>query len=228
MGQYAAWFQALFLQPPKCLGVQLKPYCYAHYEVLRKFRSPYLMQDGEGNPAPTTRKDLLFAVWVCSRTYEQLQSQLFGHRDSISMLFLNWRTRRKEFEIGDAQMHVYMEDYKKTPKPLTQVSEGQTPKTFAAPISFHVTRHLREHEGFTNSEAWNFPMGLGRCYLLTWREAEGLQELESEQMEVTAEWDKRRVASMYAELEEKIKDMPPVEADRIRQVARAKWGVPRG
>ena len=228
MGQYAAWFQALFLQPPKCLGIQLKPYCYAHYELLRQFKSPYLMQDGEGNPASTTRKDLLFAVWVCSRTYEQLQTQLFAHRDSISMLFLNWRTRRKEFEIGDAQMRVYMEDYKNTPKELRQVAEGQIPKTFAAPTSFHVTHHLREHEGFTNSQAWNFPMGLGRCYLLAWREHEGLTELESEAMEATAELDKRRVAAMYAELEEKLQGVASDEAERARAYAREKWGVPRG
>jgi hypothetical protein len=71
-------------------------------------------------------------------------------------------------------------------------------------------------------------MGLGRCYLLAWREHEGLTELESEAMEATAEWDKLRVQMMWNELEEKIKDLSPVDADKIRQVAREKWGVPRG
>ena len=178
---YPAWAQSIFLQPPRCLGVQLRPYSWAHYECLKRFYNPYLLTDAE-----TSRKDLLMAVWICSRTWEQLQSQLFGARDSRSMLFLNWRTRRKGFEIGDAQMRVYMADYQFIPDAWE--GKGNSDKTaMGAAQSFIFTAFLMEHCHFTESQAWNCPIGRSKCYRLTWLENQGKVFIKSAQSEIEHE-----------------------------------------
>ena len=220
MDGYGAWFQALFLRDPKCLGVQLKPYSYAHWEVLRKFHSPYLYQQANGDPAPTTRRDLLFAVWVCSRTFKQLQRELFDWR---SKLLLNWRTLGRDFAFNDSQMRVYLDDFRRVPRSL-KMQHKEPPQPCAAPVSFHITRHLREHEGFTLAESWDCPIGLGRCLFMAWQEAQGEAKLVSEEMEKTEEQDKQRLQLMFAELEKHLTGMPKEQAESLRIAAAQAWG----
>jgi len=227
MGAYRAWFQALFLLPHKCMGVQLRPYSFAHYEFLKLRSSPYLMQCQNGDPATTTRKDLLEAVWICSRTYRELKQALHNHTVGKSGLLMNWRTWRQDFAIGDAQMRTHIEDHKFLPGILKRERKENdgVPKLLSAPVSFCVTGFLRQHEGLTFDESWDFPIGLGRSLMLCWQENQGLVDLESEDDEITAALDKQRTAAKWEELETLLTSKTSEEAERIRAIAIARWGT---
>jgi hypothetical protein len=175
---YPAWSQSIFVQPPTCMGVQLKPFSWAHYECLKRFYSPYLLSG-----VKTGRPDLLRAVWICQRTWEELQRDLFHLRDVRSMLRENWRTRRQDFVHGDAQFRQYVTDYQFVPATWNEET-GEMKKTMGTPLSQIMAGFLMEFRHFTESQAWNCPIARSICYRLQWLEDRGLVEINSERSEI--------------------------------------------
>jgi len=174
---YLAWSQSIFCQPRMCLGIQLQPYSWAHYECLKTFNNPYLLTDWK-----TQRPDLLQAAWICSRTWEQLRRDMFKMRDLRAMTRETWRARREGFALGDAQMRQYMEDYQFTPDAWEGKGDGVKVQMGSA-ASFIFVLFLMEHCHFTESQAWNCPIARSICYRMTWLENQGLIEMKSERSE---------------------------------------------
>lgn len=63
-------FEAALPQPYRVLGIKLKPFCLGHYLLLRRHGCAFVADE----QARATREDLIFAVLVCSQSFDEFQS----------------------------------------------------------------------------------------------------------------------------------------------------------
>lgn len=171
------WFKALFLDAPMIFGKRLLPFSLAHHFILRSFKNAYVCggipDDG----------DLLSAIHICSRTWEQNQKTVSGKDSTLVLRAWAWTCNR----IGTATAHesflTYLHDYQDVPDhaeiiDVPEIHEGETivelkPCKVIAPNEYHLVHALMTKYGMTESEAWNLPINRAQCYYDTDKEACG-------------------------------------------------------
>jgi len=165
------FFQAAYCQPPRVLGVQLRPFSLGHLLLLEGLGNPFVAW-GTGS-----RAELFAAVLVCSHTMAENGRVLFGGRLPLWRLIW-WALRWPERRIGperDAFVR-YLADYTATPEHWESESDG---KGFRAPWQYHFVLVLCREFGMGWAEAWNAPVALARCCYDTWAETQGDKSLIS-------------------------------------------------
>ena len=197
------WFQALMLTSPRMCGRALRPFSIAHRYILRALGNPYAYTD-----VPATVSDLLNAVAVCSRTWEQNRAALFGGRPWAQDSAWDWYWRQRlarSFETADASMRQYMADYCAVP-----AHDNGTAKDakIGAPVEFHLVRVLMSAFGMSEAKAWNMPWNRAVCYLDARAEAESndthiLSPVEEHAYDLieqaSKETDKAKAEELYAQ-----------------------------
>lgn len=167
----SAFFQAAFCQPPRVLGVQLRPLSLGHILLLEGLGNAFILR------RTGTRAELFAAVLVCSRTMAENGRVLFGGRLPMWRLVW-WAIRWPEHRIGperDAFVR-YLQDFTTVPEHWESDSDG---KGFRAPWQYHFVMVLSQHFGMSWDEAWNAPVALARCCYDTWAESQGDKSLIS-------------------------------------------------
>lgn len=165
------FFQAAYCQPPKVLGVQLRPLSLAHVLLLEGIGNSFLRRH------TGTRADLFSAVLVCSRTMEENGRVLFGGKLPLWRLIW-WAIRWPESKIGVERdtFCQYLADYTNCPEHWESESDG---KGFRAPCQYHFAMIMAREFGMTWDQAWNAPVSLARCCYDTWAETQGDKSLLS-------------------------------------------------
>jgi hypothetical protein len=164
----AAHLEAAFPERYQILGLTLKPFCIGHFLILENCGSPFVTPIDR----PVTENDLILAVAVCSRSYEEAREitspqlafkilkpwmrtiypRLFFFRKKI-----NWFFR---FRLFDEYISAAIQS------PLFWTEEGSDRESLGA----HFTEHLLVSLmglGFTYSEAMNLPLKQARRLFLT-------------------------------------------------------------
>lgn len=164
------WFQALMLTSPRICGRALLPFSIAHRYILRALGNPYAYSD-----TPATAGDLLNAVAICSRTWEQNRALLFGGQPWRAALAWEWywmQRLSRSFDTADASFRQYLADYCTVP---AHDNGNAKDAKIGAPIEFHLVRVLMSAFGMSESEAWNAPWNRAVCYLDARAEAESTE-----------------------------------------------------
>lgn len=171
------WLNALLCTPPMICGVQLLPLSLFHERLLLALGNPYAFAGQAAKP-----EDLLHALQVCSRTWEEnrewvrTQSHaLLGDRSAIKSVLGKeanktkwekaWTSGRLDFSTADASFREYLDAYRYAAKRTALVpKEGETVRELACPEDWLIVGVLMEHRGYTESQAWNCPVNVARCH----------------------------------------------------------------
>lgn len=161
------FFKASFIRPPKICNRQLQPFSLCHEYFLSYIGNPYLVG------GKVTTDDLLSAILVCSKTYNELKTHLYYPVSFLNRLwFLRWKYRN--LDIAHESFKTYMDDYFDTPDHFRKMSDDvEIPDRYKAPWEYHAVRVLCEVYNMTVDEAWNTSINLARCYYDTWAESNG-------------------------------------------------------
>lgn len=196
----SAYYRSAIPEPRTVLGLPLRPFCLGHLIILTRFESPILL-----DPATAISSDLLFAVFVCSRSYEdclealssgevfawvadwsrQLTRPTFlqkiGLRPASS---IDWAAKFKSFAeyVAEASKH-----------PTFSVEDNGRIRSLAQPLPAIVRTTLLAKTSLSDKEILNRPWGLALTEYLTIRAMEGVIQLtDSDAIEAA-----RRAAEEY-------------------------------
>lgn len=176
------WIQALFAAAPRIAGVRLRPYSLAHNFTLRSLDNS-LLADG----VPDKAEDLATALVVCSRSFAQIQADLFGGAQTVGQLAsaIKWK-RRYSLATACASFRQYRDNFCACPDHWNEQG-AKAGRNIAAPWEWHVVRVLCSQYGRTWDQAWDTPCGQGRCCFDVWAESKGDSTLVSEHEEQAIE-----------------------------------------
>jgi hypothetical protein len=165
-----AFFQALCCQPVAVFGRRLRPFSLSHSFIL----------DGMENHWPRygagSRSALMHAVWVCSHDHATNMVQVL--RPPLFRMFVGaLMARRFDYVCEQRAFVQYMADYMEVPDHW--YSDTGTSKGFRAPWQFHFVMTLTQHCGMTETQAWDTPVALARCWYDVWAEKQGDDSLVS-------------------------------------------------
>ena len=150
------WHKAALVEPPRILGVRLRPFSCWHALCLDAFDSPYI-QGGE----PTTGT-LLLALMVCvDRRRDRLRSLKLFNASPVRRWL--WAARCLMFNEQAAQVafEQYVSEF--TDSPAVWAPKGGKSSKASVPYSVVVTiaGHL---SSIDLDQAWDMPMGEALCY----------------------------------------------------------------
>lgn len=190
------WFQAALLTPPRICGLQLLPFSVAHHYILTTAASPYMV----GGAAPTV-PDLLYALQVCSRTWEANALFLTGRQGVWKAI--RWAARQQalsrrgriNFTTASASLSTYIADY--TALPVLKEPAKESEVEILAPEEWHLVAGLtRLHFGL--SAAWNCAYSTAVCLIDTEIEARGVDLLKSEYDQRLGQYEQAAQAAFAA------------------------------
>ncbi len=165
---------AFYLPTPTVLGRKLKPLCLAHVHLLMAAESPYALG------GDTRLEHLVFAVAVCSRTWEECLAWL--PNEGLTRECEEWGKSAiaKCDLIAAGQLFAdYMEQHSIAPR-RWQSRPGRNGGGYKHPWPLIVATALLHRVG--ESRAWNMPIPLALSYWSAILEIEhGDESLESEQ-----------------------------------------------
>jgi len=171
------WFKSLFLDAPVIFGKRLLPFSLAHHFILRVFKNAYVVG---GTPDDG---DLLSAIHICSRTWEQNQATVLGKDSVLILRTWAWTCSRIGTTTAHESFLTYLKDFQDVPDhaeiiDVPAINEGETIVELkackvVAPTEFHLVHTLMSKYGMSESEAWNMPLNRAQCYYDTDKEAVG-------------------------------------------------------
>jgi len=140
------FLQSVFVQPPVVLESQLQPFSAYHAAAMMILGSPFM--DG----GTVTREDLVLAVYVCSRGFEDGPAHLFPlDADEVSQCAHDF-----DFAAEMALFEEYMGDHMSFPDVFQPKGGG---KQSGIPWPFYaVATVLQGMGGISEQEAWDMPI----------------------------------------------------------------------
>jgi hypothetical protein len=167
----ADFYDALLAEPATVLGRRLRPLCVGHVALLEAIESPLI------TGKPCYLADLLIAVGICERTFEDGAVWL-RTLDRQSREFKKWGKKINPLTYQEAMtvFDDYLSSGHKTPplkKESTQASKF--PNTLC--LASGLMRYCR----FTESQAWNTGFALASWYLLAAAGADDAVQSDNEQ-----------------------------------------------
>lgn len=139
------------------LGVRLLPLRFGHKQELLREKSPFFHNEREIEP-----KDLIFALWVCSRPHWKLANG-FSVTWRIWALWLSLKMKRNELLFySRAEMFLrYVSEAHSLPARIRKVSkDGKQPETTLAPSLMVIKRDLMSKHGYSPEQIMEMPMRL--------------------------------------------------------------------
>jgi hypothetical protein len=159
------WFKAFYPLPVTVLKVRLRPYCVGHEILLHRFKSSFV-----DSHRPLTLGELLFAVMVCSQTYESAKNCIGApFRLMIFMKVLRLLNWRINFLSEAARFTEYLAAGTWHPAVNTSVDA----KRLKSPGVLLMLTFLRRELGLSESQMMNYPKALANAHYVLAGEADG-------------------------------------------------------
>jgi len=171
------WHKAALVQPPRILGIRLRPLSCWHILMLDLFDSPYMAKgDREWNT-----EDVLTGLLICADPRRaNLGTYLRFERSRLFRWLLGWRLFWTGLERVQAAFIAYLQAYGDSP----EMWAGKSDKSSKAHISYNVVvTMLGNLNGVTLDEAWDMPLGEALCYKACIAEGYGASIAESDIIE---------------------------------------------
>ena len=188
-------FAAALPEPYRILGLKLRPFSLGHYVILSRHGSAFVAEQ-EGR---ATREDLIFAVLVCSMSFEEFNEwidsgplpwrqkalavfRFITSRSSLAELLLALRRSAAEYHVARwgrqvgvfdlAEKAALFKRYVDEHSALPKYWEEKESKPSGGHWSQAVFLTLTGELGFTATQAWN--MGLREAFLHFFKHAESI------------------------------------------------------
>lgn len=159
-----------------CLKMRLRPLTLGHLAILNDAQSPFVTYK-----ETIARPDLIFAVAVCSQTYERaldLKSDP-GWIERLYLEFVTWRWGRaiKGLDLSGEleRFYEYMAFHRRFPG--VKPAKGDT-RSLNSPIEWRLATMLIEKFHYTWSDAWSTPILRAHAMWACFGDREGWLELE--------------------------------------------------
>lgn len=159
----------------KVLGQHLRPFCLAHLLYFAAAESPVLKMLW-GEKANLARQDIELAVWICSRTPEQIFSA-----NVKAGIFQRARMRIGSLKKAQREFLSYLKDYATLPA-MWEGENGDSAPLGAPWILTRATFLLKE-TSLTEGEIWAMPLGKLFWYTASLCELMGGAKIMSEEEE---------------------------------------------
>lgn len=149
----AAFLQAAIPEPFTILGKRLHPFSLGHELILQRFENGFAV---ESKTLPKL-DDLCFAVWICSKSYEEALRSLESRLTPMRLRFWGWRCGSAKLEEKFMLMLDYAAKAAEMPEIWLQDSHsGRQPGTpWVQTLIACASR-----QGFSYKEAMDMPYAL--------------------------------------------------------------------
>ncbi len=143
----------------------------------------------QGNPlawgGDADIKQLREAALICCETWEGLKRLNSEWSIGLKLALWNWRQRNALFPIELANFTHYRERGSLCFE-INSASPGRTvSRRPGAPFLLRLQMFLVEHSRLTESDAWDYPLGLAMMKRAAWLESEDCLEIKNEDDETT-------------------------------------------
>jgi len=167
------FLSSIFDPAPVVLRRRLRPFSAFHWAVLAAMDSAFT---AGRTPTPD---DVVVAVWVCSRGWEDRSQILDPDSDAIR----EWG-HEFDYHAAAATLREYMEAAFDGPE--TWVPKNSKPS--GVPGAFHLPAILMQHmHGLTEAEAWDMPLQRALAYRCAIAEANGAEVVTDRQLALIEE-----------------------------------------
>lgn len=135
----------------RVLGQNLRPFCLAHLLYFIATDSPVLKMIF-GEKVELSRRDIELAIWICSRTPEQIFSA-----DVNAGFFRRMRMRIGNFKKAQIAFLAYLKDY--ATLPIMWEDEKESGMSLGSPWILTRATFLLKETNLTESQIWGMPFG---------------------------------------------------------------------
>lgn len=158
---HAAFQNAATPEPFRVMGRKMQPFCIGHQILLERFESPYAV----GSSNDKTWDEFLFAVWVCSHTYQDFVKSLSSVFTGLRVKL--WSFRCGKFDVGEAQTYFdrYLSGH--TAEPVYFFEENHGCREIGMPWGQYLKMSVQEKLGLTEMEAVDFPYRQAQLFYLS-------------------------------------------------------------
>lgn len=158
--------------PVTCLGRELKPYSLGHELWLIRESNAVLRGSVEG---------LHGAVLICSHTWDELKELRSWRWQSLDLKLWHWRTRKIDPRAELLKFIEYRNNglLEFAPSEIIRPDRETSGRTLGAPFILRLQQWLMTHFRITESQAWDYPVGLAKMRWATHWEAEGCFEIKN-------------------------------------------------
>lgn len=178
--------QAALPAPRVVLGMLLRPYSLGH--------DVWLVREGSQLHPDSTRQatlpDLFRAVLICCQTWEESKAMPFDWFAGLKLWLWRKRLGRKIDFLAELASFREYQTFGSLEFPLSDVaqpSRGPAPRAPGSPFVLRLHQWLMQHHRLTESEAWDYPLGLAKMrWACFWESEQGLDVYNAHDAEFDA------------------------------------------
>ncbi len=150
MSSSAHYCKAERPEPPRCIGLKLRPYSLGHHVSLRAYDSTLL--SGE----PPLYTDLVLAVFICSQTWAGWQEWKQSWKFPVFLKIWGWRNRAFNVEAEAKVFMDYIAAGEACPEANVPANARSLEAAWESRLKMFLIRELR----MSHEEAMDYPLAL--------------------------------------------------------------------
>ncbi len=188
MNTAARLLRAAVPNPPRILGLQLKPYSLGHDLILTALENKFLEAD-------RSIDDLFIGVFVCSQSWSEWGRWSNSRWLPVSLRIWRWFIRTKDIRDAFNLFENYLELGRDCPDINMPVAAVGKASSFGSPWQERLKIFLVCKLGLTENEAMNRPLALSNFDWACHGEMDKTLELFSEKDEALLAFHRNRLAA---------------------------------
>lgn len=184
MNSTALLLKAAADKPPRCLGLQLRPYSLGHDIILSALDNSFLKAERDLN-------DLFIGVFICAHCWDEWKTVRRAWWLPLFLKLWGWHLRKRDFRKDCEIFESYLQSGYYCPD--INVPVGQRRSGTAMPWQQRLKIFLMIKLHMTESEALNRPLALSNMDWATAGELDGTLELFSDRDEAFLNYHANRM-----------------------------------
>jgi hypothetical protein len=193
MSSAAQFYRAARPEPPRIIGLQLRPYSLGHHITLHAYDSSFLFHD-------TPRfYDLILGVFICSQTWGGWNDWRSSWKLPVFLKLWGWCFRKFDVRVEAAKFTKYIADGCECPEVAIPADARTLSGAWESRLKLFLVRRLR----LSAEEAMDYPLALAWQEYCAFGESEGTITLLSESDKASLDFaGSNRMKDMIREAEE--------------------------
>ena len=163
MSSAANYCKAARPEPPRCIGLQLRPYSLGHHITLRAYDSTFL------NGQPPVYSDLVLGVFICSQPWRGWQEWKDSWKFPVFLKIWGWLNRRFHVEHESEKFAAYLSAGQECPEVNVPANARSLEAAWESRLRLFLIRELR----LSHEEAMDYPLALAWQDYCAWGEEAG-------------------------------------------------------
>ncbi len=172
------YYKAARPEPPRILGLQLRPYSLGHHIILRAYDSSFV------TGGHLRFQDLVMGVFICSQSWTQWESWKCSWKLPVFLKIWGWISGKFNIKSAGECFLEYLTDGRRCPEVNTPAKANVLVAPWESRMKLFLVRELR----LTVTEALDYPLALAWQEYCADGEAKGSLSLFSEADEQALEF----------------------------------------